>query len=323
MQNIKISKSEPLSVHVQLMEQLKYHIQAGTWEPGAQLPTVRELAQALRVNYNTVRAAYQELERQRYIVTEQGRGTFVAVNPPRPPETQQATLLDLVDEALIKAQAMGIPAKEFARTAYVRARLFHPPQADVRLLFSECNRADMEYYADSIQKGTGVQPEIFLLAELREREPEFFGQFDLITTTLFHVAEVQEMVGVERAVLGLMVKPGYLEVLLEIGRLPQGARVGLVCASQEGAEQMQRALRGVGMTHLKFSTAGADQPQQLEKVFRQAEQIYVSRLALRGHRGPWPEEKPVREYVDDLDPAALRLLRSQIAQIRTAKQADI
>lgn len=322
MEEIKISKSETLSVHVQLMEQLKYHIAMGTWEPGAQLPTVRELAGALRINYNTVRAAYQELERQGYITTEQGRGTFVALNPPRAAEVQQATLLDLIDEALIKAQSLGIPAEVFARTAYARAKLFSPAKTEIRLLFSECNRADIEYYADTIKEATGLQPETVLLDELRGSEPEFFEQFDLITTTFFHTAELQEIVGSERGVLGLMVEPSSLEVLSEIGHLPQGTRVGLVCATQEGADQIERALKGVGMTYLRFFTAGTDQPGRLETVFQQAEHIYVSRLGLRHRPGPWPEDKPVREYVDDLDAAALRFLRSQIAEVRSAKQEN-
>jgi GntR family transcriptional regulator len=301
------------------VEQLKYHIETGIWEPGWQLPTVRELARALRINYNTARAAYQELEREGYLVTEQGRGTFVALEPPRPPANQTATLLDLIDEAIIQAQALGVPAAAFARTAYARAKLFSATGADIRLLFSECNQVDTAYYARRIQEGTGIQPEIFLLDELRACEPDFFDRFDLLVTTIFHATELQELVGTERTVIGLMVEPSYLEVMAEIGRLPRGTKVGLVCASLEGAEQMERALVGVGVTVLEFIAAGVDQPEEMERLFGAADRIYVSRLGLSQKTDPWPTEKPVREYADELDEAALRLLRRQIAQVRVAR----
>lgn len=320
MKTINIQRSGTLSVHAQLTEQLKYHIETGTWRPGRKLPPVRQLARALRINYNTVRAAYQELERQGYILSEQGRGTFVAANPPQLPRDQQASLLDLIDEALIKAQALGVPAKEFARIAYTRANLYAPAETDIRLLFTECNTADMAYHANTIQKGTGVVPQLFLLDELRKRDPTFFDQFDLLVTTLFHVTELQEIVGPARKVVGLMVEPSYLDVSAAIGRLPAGSHVGLVCASQEGAEQMEQAVRGVGANAPQFYTAGIDNPQRLQALFQQAEEIFVSRIALAQHQGAWPAPKPVHEYVDTIDSAALRLLRREIGRIRAASQ---
>jgi GntR family transcriptional regulator len=322
MNTIQIRHSEPISIQNQLIEQLKYHILGGAWDVGNKLPTVREMAQSLHINYNTVRMAYLELERQGYLVTEQGRGTFVAAGTRRKPENQKEALLDLIDEALIKAKSMGIPPEEFASTAYTRARLFPLEKPDVRLLFTECNLADLEHYAKNIQQRAGIQPETYLLENLREREPDFFKEFDLIVTTLFHVAEVQELVGPTQTVLGLMVEPDYLEVLAEIARLPNRARVGLICAEQKGAEAMERVLVGVGATSPKFLLAGVDQPEKIKQLFQEADLIYVSRLALRQHRGDWPTDKPFRPYVDDLDDGALRLLRRQIARTHFAKKAE-
>ena len=317
---IQINRSEPISIHNQLMEQLKYHIESGAWESGNKLPTVREMAQALHINYNTVRMAYQELERRGYLVTEQGRGTFVATETRRKPEGQQETLLDLIDEALIKAKSIGISPEEFASTAYTRARLFPLGNPDVRLLFTECNLADLKHYAKNIQQGAGVMPETFLVEDLRKKERSFYKQYDLIATTLFHIAEIQVLVGPEQLVLGLMIEPDYLEVLAEIARLPNGARVGLICAEQKGAEAMERVLIGVGATYPKFILAGVDQPDKIERVFQEADLIYVSRQALRKHRGDWPSNKPFRPYVEDLDDGALRLLRRQIARVHFAKK---
>ncbi len=312
MNTIQIKRSEPISIHNQLLEQLKYHIESGAWKPGDQLPTVREMAQSLRINYNTIRLAYQELERQGYLVSEQGRGTFVAKDANPRPERQQEILLDLIDEALIKAKGLGITPEEFASTAYSRAMLFPFESPDVRLLFTECNKADMEHYALNIEQGAGIKPETYLVEELHKKDRSFFEQFDIIATTLFHVADIQEWVGPIHTVLGLMVEPDYLEVLAEIARLQNGARVGLICAEHKGAEAMERVLIGVGATFPKFILAGIDQPEKIDQVFREADMIYVSRLALKQHREEWPSSKPFRPYVDELDDGGLRLLRREI-----------
>ena len=223
--------------------------------------------------------------------------------------------MDLIDEALIKAKSIGISPDEFASTAYTRAKLFTLGNPDVRLLFTECNLADMEHYAKNIQQGAGVVPETFLVEDLRKKERSFYKQYDLIATTLFHVTEIQALVGPEQMVLGLMIAPDYLEVLAEIASLSKGARVGLICVEQKGAEAMERVLIGVGATSPKFILAGVDQPDKIDLVFQEADLIYVSRLALRQHRGDWPSNKPFRPYVDDLDDGALRLLRREITRV--------
>ena len=65
-------------IYVQLREQFLRLIGAGTLGPGAQLPTMRQVAVALRIDLNTVRHAYEELERAGIIYRRQGLGTFVA-----------------------------------------------------------------------------------------------------------------------------------------------------------------------------------------------------------------------------------------------------
>ena len=322
--DLKINKSEALPINIQLTEQLKYHIQSGKWGPGRKLPTVRELAAALRLNYNTIRAAYQELEREGYVVNEQGRGAFVTASPPRLQEDHHESLVELVDEALAKVQAMGVSTEEFARLAYTRAKLFTPEQTEVLMLFTECNHADGDFFAKSIEEHTSVRPLTFLLGDLRGRGPEFFAEFDLLVTTLSHAAEFQEIVGPEYQIIGLMYVPSYLEVVNEIMHLPKGTRVGVVCADREAAKNRAQSLVERGVKHLRFLTAGIDKRQELDKVFKGADQIYVSRMIINRLSKTLRSDKRVHEYTTELDGVALRMLRRQIAKVRAtrAEQSD-
>lgn len=66
------------SICEQVMDQLKEQIMTGQMATGEKLPSVRELSKSITVNPNTVQKAYRELERQGYVYTTSGVGTFVA-----------------------------------------------------------------------------------------------------------------------------------------------------------------------------------------------------------------------------------------------------
>lgn len=66
------------SIYEQVMDQLKEQIMTGQMATGEKLPSVREFSKSITVNPNTVQKAYRELERQGYVYTTSGVGTFVA-----------------------------------------------------------------------------------------------------------------------------------------------------------------------------------------------------------------------------------------------------
>ena len=76
--NFKIDYNSGLPVWIQLKNRIAYLIGAGEYQAGDRLPTVRSLAVSLDISYNTVNRAYMDLEREGYISTRKGRGTFVA-----------------------------------------------------------------------------------------------------------------------------------------------------------------------------------------------------------------------------------------------------
>ena len=71
-----------LPIYTQIVNQIQSQLANGILMPGDQLPTVRALAQELRVNFNTVARAYRILDEARVISTQQGRGTYITEIPP-------------------------------------------------------------------------------------------------------------------------------------------------------------------------------------------------------------------------------------------------
>lgn len=75
---IEIDLESGVPIYMQLVDRVKQMIASGQLQPGEQLPTMRQLATELRINYNTVGRAYLILDQEGVISTQQGRGTFVA-----------------------------------------------------------------------------------------------------------------------------------------------------------------------------------------------------------------------------------------------------
>ena len=91
---IRIDPESRVPLYAQIIEQIKAQIAAGQLTPDDQLPTIRQLATDLRINFNTVVRAYRELEREELISTRRGRGTFVAAS------SQEEALSNMRDEKL-------------------------------------------------------------------------------------------------------------------------------------------------------------------------------------------------------------------------------
>ncbi|WP_293375557.1 GntR family transcriptional regulator [Phenylobacterium sp.] len=96
-------------IYVQLREQLLHAIGAGQLTPGDQMPTMRQVAVALKVDLNTVRRAYDELERLGALELVRGRGSFVALPPPaRAGHEHDRDIETLARQTLAAAAALGL-----------------------------------------------------------------------------------------------------------------------------------------------------------------------------------------------------------------------
>lgn len=67
-----------IPIYIQIMDEIKRRVIAGALHPGDKVPSVRELAEELKVNPNTIVRAFQELERAGITETRRGMGTFIA-----------------------------------------------------------------------------------------------------------------------------------------------------------------------------------------------------------------------------------------------------
>ena len=112
--NIQIDFRSGGPIYLQIVEQVQQMIAQGELKKGEQLPTVRQLATDLRVNFNTVARAYRLLDEAGLISTQQGRGTYIWEAPPEEAMQQlrQTGLYEMVQHVLEEAERMGYSIEE-------------------------------------------------------------------------------------------------------------------------------------------------------------------------------------------------------------------
>ena len=112
-------------VYLQLVDQVKAAAASGAVQAGEPLPSIRPLAEELRVNRNTVAKAYAELESQRVIETIAGKGCFVrATSSPFKKDVRLRLLAQEIDDAVVQAHHLQIAKSEFLRLAAERFDAF-------------------------------------------------------------------------------------------------------------------------------------------------------------------------------------------------------
>jgi GntR family transcriptional regulator len=96
-------------VYQQLIDQVKFAVASGRLRPGDKLPSIRDVAVAVRVNRNTIARVYTELEREGIVYTRPGQGCFVGDRGSNlSADVQRQQLLERLDELLAQARLFGV-----------------------------------------------------------------------------------------------------------------------------------------------------------------------------------------------------------------------
>ena len=105
-------------VYLQVVDQVKAAVASGAARAGDALPSIRPLAEDLRVNRNTIAKAYTELESQGVIETLAGKGCFItSQSSPLRKDARMKLLTEELDDAVIAAHHLQVEKGEFLRLA--------------------------------------------------------------------------------------------------------------------------------------------------------------------------------------------------------------
>jgi GntR family transcriptional regulator len=114
---IRIDKTNRVPIYAQIKEQIKGLIHAWQIKTGDQLPTIRELSVELSVNFNTVALAYRDLANEGVVITQRGKGTFVASTPGEEEmqTIRQEKLVNLLAALFRETERLGYTPEEVGK----------------------------------------------------------------------------------------------------------------------------------------------------------------------------------------------------------------
>lgn len=111
--NIIISNASPDPIYEQLRQQIRSQILKGDLQAGDMLPSIRALAQQLQISVITTKRAYEELERDGFIETVSGKGSFVAHQKPELLREKRMSIIEgQLAEVVQESKLLGITLEE-------------------------------------------------------------------------------------------------------------------------------------------------------------------------------------------------------------------
>jgi GntR family transcriptional regulator len=126
-----LDPSSGVPLYVQLQQQLRQRILSGQLADGAQLPSVRDFSAELRLNPLTIAKVYQHLEREGFVETRRGLGTFVAhTSPVLRLEARRRQLGPAVEQLVAQARHLDLEEKEIQALVADKFRQLKPGRTE-------------------------------------------------------------------------------------------------------------------------------------------------------------------------------------------------
>jgi DNA-binding transcriptional regulator YhcF (GntR family) len=305
---------------VPLHEQLKLSIRERVFcrgiPEGGRLPTVRELAEELGVNKNTVLRVYKELEAEGLLELRRGRGAYVR-RLPAGGEAAGPTLKEALTRALRLARASG--ATEAEVRDMIEDCLGSVYRQDIRIAFVECHPHDAEAMASAMQKRLGLRVEPVVLDHFLAGPEEYFERFDLLVTTFFHYGEVKEAAkpGQARQIVGVDHSVS-VDGLKSLSSIPKGSKVGLVCKNERTLDRLQK-LVGIYCQEPVHAHLVSEE-QKVRELFETCDFVITHTEIVQGlaRPGGWHCQVITLEF--QVTEQSIQYLHKRVADLASARQ---
>ena len=324
----RINRTADFPIFQQLKEQIKYFLLNGDLQAGDKIPTPVELERYLGINRNTVIVAYKELEKEGLLVSRRGQGTFVTdgINHAKAPSDMQE-LFELVRDALAKTKELGYDIGDLFTIIYNQTVLSidDAQKPTLHALLVECNTPDLNYYCELLKNELKICIDVCLLSELQDTlSSNKVRNADFVITNFSHLEDAKAILEpLGKEVLGFMAAP-HLQTFMRIARLDAGTKVGLVCATQNGAASMKRALENAGITHVSLLSCSADDKEKLRSFLYGADIAVISRVAFETVKNVIPAGMPIVEFFPEPDRGGLEMLKQYVqTRISTNRSLNI
>jgi DNA-binding transcriptional regulator YhcF (GntR family) len=323
--DLQVDRRSAVPVHVQLETQIRHLIVTGRLGPGMQLPTVRQLAGFLRINRNTAARALAELHRDGFLECRQGLGTFVSGRQTARSAPAARSLVRLADDVIDRARQLGFTREELMATLAARSPDTRGAgAARTPALLVECNSEELARYGEALEAEVPLEVDRVLVDDLAPRlarEPGFLARYRVVITTFFHIHEVKRALPPDGPPAVALLSEANIATLQRLTELPEGATIGLVCATATGSQNLLRSIQSAGLGHLRPVLASTDDRWSIARMLDATRVVVCTEQGRAALRGALPDDVELIVSDRTLDRGGLDMLRDLLARLEEPEAA--
>ena len=269
-----IQPDSEIPVSTQLFDQLSFAITSRRYPAGAQLPSIRQLAQRTGLHRNTVSKVYQQLKQVGLVETRGGSGVYVKALPSTLGQTPLQKSLQTMIEQLVNQGFSLVQIREaFVQEIDWRSQC----AAELLVVSGQEDPGVAQIMARELQQAVPVQIQIATIEELPQLLQ--FSRARTVVTNRYFGEQAQRAIAENPVRLFLLDISDYQREINRIQQLPFGTYVGLVSPSTgilRVAENIVHSLRG---EDLVVMSALPQDTYRLQAITRSAHLIII------GHGG--------------------------------------
>lgn len=315
-----IEKENKIPLYLQLKDLIKYYISTGAIKDNSQLPGVNELAEELNINFDTVRKAYKELEKEGLVSMKRGTGTFVKFH--------EAALQDMKAETILELpplEATKILIRKFMRQnmelAEVKQTLNHAVSEVSReiskqyVIFSECNHHQIQEISKILEDYLLLKVKPVLIQDLeKEIQNKINSGSDLlaIVTTGFHMNEVSNIIGDRAIDVHLLVTNMSLKTRNELDAFGPKAQYGFICRDNKSIPFYTDLLKAELGKNINLRSSILEETSNVRSILESADVLLVTPPVYQELQKKAPSGLPVFNVFDRIDHMSLKMVKDNL-----------
>lgn len=320
-----LDKKSKIPLYLQLRDLIKYYISTGIIQNNEQLPGVVNLARELRINFETVRKAYKELEKEGLITVNRGKGTFAIL--PREtllPEKRAKYPIDfetspegVLKSLLVKLWQQGKREKEIRAMVNRIIKELKQETPEPFVIFTECNLPQAKEVAKFLEEQLKINVRPVLVSQLKEEIARISNPercLLAVITTGFHLNEVRKVIADIPVDIHVLITQMSPETWNKLSALSQTARLGFICKDRETVILYEDLLRAELGEDISLVSCIIDEQERMKEIVNSVDVLLVTPAAYEPVIKIAPPGIKIFNVFDRVDPLTLKMVQTSIAQ---------
>ena len=304
-----LNKGVKLSYYDQIKGQLLSAIYCGKIKEGDRLPSMRELADALEINYKTIRKIYLRLSDENYLHIVKGSGAFLQERRGGKTyeEMRRSAIFKLLSETCDKARNLGLTPQKYTQFLEWYSSGASPRKIQLVVIDHE---EEAFIFSRELKMRLGAEvSSVSLDGTQEEAVVTQLENADYFLTTSWHMDEVSQLAQNYEKQL-VEIKPSH-QIYTEILNAARDQNVAIVIQDEQTMHASWEIFMNIyhPSTEKKFWIAPIDREDLVEKIIQEADLIFVSPVCWDEMRKRTPTEKKLKTYENFISQETVDYLR--------------